>query len=428
MSCFISDATPDFLFASTEAGTITYSGGCTSSTTAVVAGDNRVTFDTLAEGEYANCEITVTDAVGNVSEELDVPDSTVDTTAPTLEVPTAQTVVQGQSGISLDIRADDGTGAGVSTIATSDLFGLGLSLSGSGDSWTIAGDIALDAAVREHTVTVTATDAVGNAHSESFTITVQGAGTNLVSIAAAEATEGETITFTVTMGTALSEQVIVPWQTESHADATSPASAGDDYTAASGTLGIAPGDTMGTITVATAVDNLAEGPETFVVRLTGVAGGPTLGTTQAVGTIDDDDPLTVRIEALDAGAVAEGDESLIVTLTDASTDKGTVSLSNTDTSATATIDDDELLVSVAAGAPVDEGREHLFTVRLRTPGGEAATADEAVTVAWRTGTPTRPTSTRYPTSPSPFPRARPAAAARSPSPPSTTRSPRAARA
>ena len=54
------DSTPDYIFSSTVAGTITYGGSCSSSTTTAVAGNNTITINTLSEGTY-------TDSNGNVS-------------------------------------------------------------------------------------------------------------------------------------------------------------------------------------------------------------------------------------------------------------------------------------------------------------------------------------------------------------------------
>ena len=61
------DSTPDYIFSSTVAGTITYGGSCSSSTTTAVAGNNTITINTLSEGTYSDCTITVTDSNGNVS-------------------------------------------------------------------------------------------------------------------------------------------------------------------------------------------------------------------------------------------------------------------------------------------------------------------------------------------------------------------------
>jgi len=61
------DSTPNYTFSSTEAGTITYGGPCSSSSTNAVAGNNTITLNTLSEGTYSDCTITVTDSEGNVS-------------------------------------------------------------------------------------------------------------------------------------------------------------------------------------------------------------------------------------------------------------------------------------------------------------------------------------------------------------------------
>ena len=55
------DNTPDYTFSSTKAGTIIYGGSCSSITTIAVAGNNTITLNTLSDGTYSNCTITVTD-------------------------------------------------------------------------------------------------------------------------------------------------------------------------------------------------------------------------------------------------------------------------------------------------------------------------------------------------------------------------------
>jgi len=55
------DTTPDYTFSSSEAGTITYGGSCSSSTTIAISGNNTITFNALVNGTYDNCTITVTD-------------------------------------------------------------------------------------------------------------------------------------------------------------------------------------------------------------------------------------------------------------------------------------------------------------------------------------------------------------------------------
>ncbi|HPK28116.1 MAG TPA: DUF5011 domain-containing protein [Candidatus Absconditabacterales bacterium] len=90
------DTTPDYTFSSNEAGTITYVGSCSSSTTSAISGDNTITFNTLATGTYSDCTITVTDVAGNASTSLSVNTFTIDTTKPTCTFtynPTSGTVV-----------------------------------------------------------------------------------------------------------------------------------------------------------------------------------------------------------------------------------------------------------------------------------------------------------------------------------------------
>ena len=78
------DTTPDYTFSSSEAGTITYGGSCSSSTTSATSGNNTIIFNALAAGTYVNCTITVTDSAGNASSPLSVNTFVVDTTAPTV--------------------------------------------------------------------------------------------------------------------------------------------------------------------------------------------------------------------------------------------------------------------------------------------------------------------------------------------------------
>jgi len=84
-----SDSTPDYNFSSTESGSITYGGLCAtagSATTNAIVGHNLIIFNTLSDGSYINCTITVTDPAGNESTTLQIPDFTVQT-IPTLPAP-----------------------------------------------------------------------------------------------------------------------------------------------------------------------------------------------------------------------------------------------------------------------------------------------------------------------------------------------------
>ena len=78
------DSTPDYTFSSDEAGTITYGGSCSSSTTSAVEGNNTITLVSLNEGTYSDCTITVTDEAGNISIKLTITSFILDTTVPVI--------------------------------------------------------------------------------------------------------------------------------------------------------------------------------------------------------------------------------------------------------------------------------------------------------------------------------------------------------
>ena len=131
-----------------------------------------------------------------------------------------------------------------------------------------------------------------------------------VSISDESKTEDATgnLTFTVTLGAAVDYQVRVAYRTE---DIT--ATAGEDYTSASGTLKFAPGETTKTIAVTTAADdNYAEPDETFQVVLADPLGAslaldsngePDAGS----GTISNDDGAAPVVSlSASATTVAEG--------------------------------------------------------------------------------------------------------------------------
>ena len=59
------DTTPNYTFSSSKAGTITYGGSCSSSTTIAISGINTITFNVLTDGTYDDCTITVTENSGN---------------------------------------------------------------------------------------------------------------------------------------------------------------------------------------------------------------------------------------------------------------------------------------------------------------------------------------------------------------------------
>jgi len=59
------DTTPNYTFSTNDAGTITYGGSCSSSTTSATTDNNTITLASLSAGTYSDCTITVTDTAGN---------------------------------------------------------------------------------------------------------------------------------------------------------------------------------------------------------------------------------------------------------------------------------------------------------------------------------------------------------------------------
>ena len=125
----------------------------------------------------------------------------------------------------------------------------------------------------------------GRALSNTISATVRGPVA--VSVADARAREGEdeTIDFAVSLSRAASGRVSVTYAT---ADGT--ATAGSDYTRASGKLRFAPGETEKRVRVPVLDDVVDEGEETFTLRLLN-ASGAVVADGEATGTIVNSDPL-----------------------------------------------------------------------------------------------------------------------------------------
>ena len=77
------DNTPDYIFTTDEAGTISYGGSCSSTSSSASSGSNTIIFNTLSDGIYSDCTVIVTDASSNASNIITVTSFTIDITAPT---------------------------------------------------------------------------------------------------------------------------------------------------------------------------------------------------------------------------------------------------------------------------------------------------------------------------------------------------------
>src|SRR5262249_40282268 len=142
--------------------------------------------------------------------------------------------------------------------------------------------------------------------------------------------------FTVSLSSPSSSTITVTYQTQ---DGT--ATAGSDYTTATGTLTFAPGQTSKTVAVQVLGDTVFEPNETFKVVLTGTTGGALLGTDTGTGTIVNDDaaPLAINITPSvsqnEGGAYVAMPYVFTVTLSKANASPITVVYSTADGTATA---------------------------------------------------------------------------------------------
>lgn len=133
---------------------------------------------------------------------------------------------------------------------------------------------------------------------------VTGAPSSVFSIADVSVNEGGTATLTVSRFGASSGSATVSYAT-SNGSATAPA----DYTATSGTLTFADGETSKTVTAATIDDTYREGPETFGVTLSNASAGTGISRASATVTIIDND-LAPKL-AISGASVTEGGAAVL---------------------------------------------------------------------------------------------------------------------
>jgi Ca2+-binding RTX toxin-like protein len=248
-----------------------------------------------------------------------------------------------QSAVTVLVNTADGT---ATTGGTSD--------AGTSDYTPVVGQtVSFAPGQTTQLVTVAITDDIADENNETFNVNLSGAtgasivdsqaiatitdndNAPIISISDASVLEGNAGTtnaiFTVSLSNPSQSAIQVAVNTS---DGTAivggaAASGGVDYAAITGgTVSFAPGTTTQTITVSVNGDTTFEANETFNVNLSGITGGSaTLGDSQGVGTIGNDDAQPT-ISISDA-SVAEGNAGTVLEIF-------TVSLSNT-TASTVTV-------------------------------------------------------------------------------------------
>ena len=206
----------------------------------------------------------------------------------------------------------------------------------------------------------------------------------IFSVADATADEGGTLAFAVTLDVAATAEVTVDYATS---DGT--ATAGTDYTAASGTLTFAAGETSKTVSVASLTDTAAEGDETFTLTLSNPSTGATLGDAEATGTITE--PQALPALNVDDATANEG-TALVFTVTLDKAAKAQVSVDYATSDGTATAGTDYRTASgtltfaagvttktVSVSALTDAAAEaaETFMLRLSNPSGATLSDGQA---------------------------------------------------
>jgi len=193
--------------------------------------------------------------------------------------------------------------------------------SGGGDAtagvdYTVAsGTLTFTSAETSKTVTVTTLQDAAYESDETVNITLSGAtdGANAsavagvgtitnddtdpsLSINAVSINEGGNLIFTVTLvgNTTMSHSV-------DYVTSDGTATAGSDYTAASGTITFAVGETTKTISIATIADTVGEANETVNVTLSAATNGAVLSGAIGLGTITDGPSFSVNNVAINEG-------------------------------------------------------------------------------------------------------------------------------
>ena len=197
--------------------------------------------------------------------------------------------------------------------------------------WVNGGDVVINGVTYTQYTNSGATLQVATAVNQTNINTSSSSGGQLSINDVSVSEDGGTAVFTVSRTIDTTGAATVNFAT---ADNT--AIAGSDYTAISGTVSFAAGDTTQQISVAITDDSNAESDETFFVNLSN-ASGATISDSQGIGTITDNDPAGPTI-SIDDPSVSESDSSASlefkITLSSSSATTVTVTFSTSDGTAT----------------------------------------------------------------------------------------------
>ena len=273
----------------------------------------------------------------------------------------------------------------------------GTATSGTDYAAVAAGALTFAAGTTSRTITVSVTGDAANEVNETVIITLSNAttgagigtaiGTGTItdndtpgfSINSPSVDEGDSgmtsLTFTVSLSPAPATAATVNWAEGTGGTATS----GTDYTAiAGGTLTFSAGTATRTITVSVTGDTTHEADETVVITLSNASTGTNISTASGTGTITNDDSgLTI-----DSPSVTEGDSGsanlvFTVTLDPASSSQVTVNYARTGGTATSGTDFTALAASTTLTFAASETSK---TIAVSVTGDTINEANETVIV------------------------------------------------
>ena len=135
------------------------------------------------------------------------------------------------------------------------------------------------------------------------------------SITDASATEGNSLSFTVTLSNPNLTNTVILFSTANDTVGLNPATSGSDYTPLNSfSVTIPAGSTTATVNVLSSVDTTVEQNETFVLNVTVTSSNTSNITDTAIGTIIDNDSAIVNVTATNNGAEPNTDGLFTVSL------------------------------------------------------------------------------------------------------------------
>ena len=279
-----------------QSGTLTFAANETSKTVSVATTDDSVDEEdetlTLTLSSPANATLGDATATGTINDD-DV--STTPLTASFSNMPASHTAEDFTFGLAFseDVELSYVTVRDTAFVVTGgEVKTAQRQQQGSNQAWNITvepdGQGAVTVTLPE-TTDCSAADAICTSDerplSHSLSARVAGAVGLSVADARVEEGAGAVLEFAVTLSRAASSTVTVDYAT-----ADGSAQAGSDYTATSGTLTFAAGDTEETVEVSVLDDSHDDGGETLTLRLSNPSEGR-LTDAEATGTIENTDPL-----------------------------------------------------------------------------------------------------------------------------------------